>query len=97
MTCQTNDILVSLCSVSGNINKYVYQTLLPKVTYSNSYIHSYTDGAGRHATWRPAHQEQFGVQDLAQGNFDMKLGGAGIRTSDLLDGSLYLLGYRRQI
>ena len=31
-----------------------------------------------------AHQEQFGVQCLAQGHFNMQLGGAGIRTSDLL-------------
>ena len=31
------------------------------------YTHSYTDGGGCHARCRPAHQEQFGVQYLAQG------------------------------
>ena len=30
--------------------------------------HSYTDGGGCHARCRPAHQEQFGVQYLAQGH-----------------------------
>ena len=40
----------------------IYQTLLSKATYSNSYIHSYTH----------THQEQFGVQHLAQGHFDMQ-------------------------
>ena len=29
---------------------------------------------------QPAHQEQFGVQCLAQGYFDMQLGEAGFRT-----------------
>ena len=29
---------------------------------------------------QPAHQEQFGVQCLAQGYFDMELGEAGFRT-----------------
>ena len=29
------------------------------MTYSNSYIHSYTDGGGCHEKRRPAHQEQF--------------------------------------
>ena len=36
------------------------------------YIHSYTDGGGCYARCRPAHLEQFGVQYLAQGHFDMK-------------------------
>ena len=32
---------------------------------------SYTDGGGCHARCQPAHQEQFGVQYLAEGHFDM--------------------------
>ena len=45
------------------------------MTYGNSYIHSYTDGSGCHTRCRPAHQEQFGVQCLAQGHFDMQVRG----------------------
>ena len=52
-----------------------------KSTYSNSYIHSHTDGGGCHARCRPAHWEQFGVQYLAQGHFDMQT--RGNQTSDL--------------
>ena len=33
---------------------------------------SYPDAGGCHARCRPAHQEQFGVQCLAQGHFDMQ-------------------------
>ena len=44
-------------------------------------IHAYTDGGGCHARCRPAHQEQFGVQYLAQGHFNMQT--RGIWTSDL--------------
>ena len=36
-----------------------------------------------HALMATAHQEQFWVQYLAQGHFNMQLGGAGILTSDL--------------
>ena len=39
-----------------------------QLTYSNSY----TDGGGFHTRCRPAHQEQFGVQYLAQGHFGMQ-------------------------
>ena len=49
--------------------------LLSEATYSNSYIHSYTDGGGCDAKCRPAHQEQFGVQYLAQGHFGMQARG----------------------
>ena len=49
--------------------------LLSKATYSNSYIHSYTDGGGCHAKCWPAHQEQFGVKYFAQGHFDMQISG----------------------
>ena len=41
---------------------------LSKVTYSKSY----TDGGSCHTRCRPAHQEQFGVQYLAQGHFNMQ-------------------------
>ena len=47
-------------------------TILTKVIYSNSYVHSYTDGGGCHARCRPAHPKQFGVQYLAQGHFHMQ-------------------------
>ena len=53
------------------INIFIYSstfTLLSKMTYSNSYTHSCTDG-GCHERCRPADQEQFGVQYLAQGRF----------------------------
>ena len=53
----------------------IKQTLLSKATYSNSYIHWYTDGGGCHARCRPSHQGQFGVQCLAQGHFDMQIRG----------------------
>ena len=45
---------------------------LSKATYSNSYVHSYTDGGGRYVRCRPEHQEQFGIQNLAQGHFNMQ-------------------------
>ena len=45
--------------------------LLSKATYSGSYIHSYIDGGGCHVRCRPANQEQFGVQPLAQGHFNV--------------------------
>ena len=42
------------------------------VTYSNSCIDLYTDGgSGCHAGCRPAHQEELGVQYLAQGHCHM--------------------------
>ena len=47
----------------------INQTLLSNTT---AYRHSYIDGDGCHARFRPAHQEQFGVQYLAQGHFDMQ-------------------------
>ena len=40
------------------------------ITFSHSHIHSYTDGGGNHARHQPAHREQLGVQNLAQGLFD---------------------------
>ena len=53
--------------------------------YNTCSIHPYshTDDGGRHARQPTAHQEQFGVQYLAQGDFDMQLVGAGIQTGDL--------------
>ena len=50
--------------------------------------HSYTDGRGCHARCLPAHQEQFGVQYLAQGHFEMQPGEQGIPTFRLLDSPL---------
>ena len=38
----------------------------------NSYIHSDSDFGCYHARCQPAQQEQFGVQYLAQGHFDMQ-------------------------
>ena len=45
--------------------------ILSKATYSNSYIDSYTDACDWYARCQPARQEQFGVQYLARGHFDM--------------------------
>ena len=53
--------------------------LLSKATYSNSHVHSYTNGGG----CRPAHQEQFGVHYLAQGHLDMQT--RGIEPARLLE------------
>ena len=39
------------------------------------FINTYTDGGGCHARCQPARQEQFGVQYLAQGHFDMQTRG----------------------
>ena len=39
------------------------------------FIYPHTDGGGCRARCRPAHQEQFGVQYLAQGNIDMQIRG----------------------
>ena len=67
-----------MCMLREDIYIYIYGiqwTLLSKETCSNSYIHSYTDGGGCHARCRPAHQEQFGVQYLAHGHFNMKTRG----------------------
>ena len=44
---------------------------MPVEDLKNIFVHSYTDGDGCHA-----HQEQFGVQYLAQGHFDMKTRGS---------------------
>ena len=73
------------------VNTYmldIHQMLLSKVTYSISYIHSCIDGGGCHARCWPAHQEQFWVQYLAQGHFNMQTMGI-----DILDlpGVLFLL------
>ena len=58
------------------------QTILCKATYSNSYIHSYTDGGGCHARCRPTHKEQFGVWYLAHGHFGMQTSGTNQWPSD---------------
>ena len=47
-------------------------------TFTYSHIHSYTDCRGCHVRWRPAHQEQLGVQCLAQGHFALSLKEPGI-------------------
>ena len=38
------------------------------ITFTHSHTHSYTDGGGNHEGHQPAHQEQLGVQCLAQGH-----------------------------
>ena len=56
-------IMIHFSVCGGNKkNGFSYNSLFSKVTYSKSY----TDGVGCHAGCRPAHQEQFGVQYLAQ-------------------------------
>ena len=50
-------------------------------------IHPYTDGGGCHAGCRPAHQEQFGVQFLAQRHFDMQTRGIKPATFQYQDAS----------
>ena len=40
---------------------YIQQMLLSKAIYSNSYIHSYTDGGDCHTRCRQAHQEGFSI------------------------------------
>ena len=54
-------------------------------TYSNSHINSYTDGSDCHARCRPAHQEQFGIEYLAHGYFDMQTRGVEPATFRLQD------------
>ena len=49
--------------------------------FSNVNIHLYADGCGCNARHQPGHQEQFGVQYLAQGHFDMQTGGTEPATS----------------
>ena len=49
-------------------------------TFVQSDLQLFTDGSGSHARCRPAHQEQFGVQCLAQGHFNKQT--RGNRTSD---------------
>ena len=62
---QLDQFKQTVCSqTAADSDVYIYQT------YSNSYIHSHTDGGGCHA--QPAHQGQFGVQYLAQGHFGMQ-------------------------
>ena len=53
------------------------------VHHIHPHTHSYTDGGVNHARHLPAHQEQLGVQCLAQGHFDTDSGGARVRTGDL--------------
>ena len=63
-------------------------------TLQASFTHSYADGChersqpahqqdDNHLHTLMAHQEQFRVQYLVQGHFDMRTGGAGDRTADL--------------
>ena len=52
--------------------------------HTHTHTHTHTHRWRRRPCRAPAaHQEQFGVQYLARGHFDMQLGGAGIRTGDL--------------
>ena len=55
---------------------------LSKVTYSNSYTHSYTDGGGCHAKCRPAHYGQFWGSVSCQ--MTRRHADQGNQTSDLL-------------
>ena len=71
---------------------------LLKVLYNTCHIHPFTHTFIHWWQMLPrkvpaAHQEQFGVQYLAQGHFNMQLGGAGIQTSDLPITYYYLLSY----
>ena len=80
-------VLMGIINIVQSTCTYIHiqciqQTLLSKVTDGYSYIHSYTDGGGWHASCWPAHQEQFGVQYFAQGHFDVQT--RGNWTSDLL-------------
>ena len=52
------------------LQKKGYLRYLADVLSKAIYSHSYTDSGGCHARWRPAHQEQFGVQYLTQGQID---------------------------
>ena len=63
-------------------------------TFTHSRTHSYNDGRSCHARCRPAHQEQFQVQYLAQRYFNVQRE-PGNLTSNLiiLDNPLYLLRY----
>ena len=58
-------------------------------TFTHSHTYSYMP-----CKVPTAHQAQFGVQYLAQGHFDMQLGGVGIRTIDLQI-TLYPLSHSR--
>ena len=88
--CSQNEIktLISMILVLHFYSAFpVYWQL--KALYNTCHIHPFTHTFIH--WWRrlpckvpTAHQEQFGVQYLAQGHFDMQLGGAGILTSDLL-------------
>ena len=74
--CDAVVAVVNVLWLTGkHANIYLQQTLLSKASYSNSYIHSYTDGGGCYPRCRPAHQEQFHVQHLAQEHFDMQTRG----------------------
>ena len=55
---------------------------LSKVTYSNSYIHSHTDGGGCLARCRPALQEQFEVQCLYHDTSTCRPGDSNQRPSE---------------
>ena len=46
----------------------------------HSYTHSHTNARGNHARHQPAHQEQLGVQSLAQRHLNTHSGGAWDRT-----------------
>ena len=50
---------------------FVEGILADRFVQSDIFSHSYTDGSGCHARCWPAHLEEFGVQYLAQGHFDM--------------------------
>ena len=52
------------------------------ITFTHSHTHSYTNGRGNHARHQAAHQEQLGVQSLAQGLFDTNSGGAKLNMLD---------------
>ena len=66
--------------VNGLAFQWCFSSLLIARSALQHLSHSHTDGRGCHARRQPAHQEQFGVQYLAQGHLDMQLGEAEIRT-----------------
>ena len=76
---QTIIIIIMIMAASIRIITTIVHFTHALVQSNLQYIHTYTEGDGCYARCQPAHQEQFGVQYLAQRHADQ-----GSRTSDLL-------------
>ena len=66
---------------------HLYSAFIQSALQRMPLIHPFTHtlmAVSYHARCWPDHREQFGVQYLAKGHFDMQTGGAGDQTSDLL-------------